>query len=194
MTVAAANIDVGGRPLMSAVVIPNSTEVDQPPPAPTHPDGHPYRFELIYAGGRLRGYADQPAALVEALSGQPGYPELDDPARYGVRLRAAVDAQVRLQAELNETHGLEGCTPEEAEVLTGARDVPPQLTEWSSGVPLVLVDGFYEPEGDLPRPTSTVADVADPPNLVWLRTSSDLELLESLHQAGYLQLHETSRG
>jgi hypothetical protein len=193
MTVAAVNIDVGGRPLMSAVVIPNSTEVDQPPPAPTRPDGHPYRFELIYAGGRLRGYADHPAHLVEVLTGEVGYPELDDPGRYQVRLRCAVDAQVRLQAELNDEHGLEGCTPAEVEVLVGARDVPPQLEVWGSGVPLVLVDDFYAPQGDLPRPTSTLADVEQPPNLVWLRAGSDLELLESLHQAGHLQLHETTR-
>jgi hypothetical protein len=178
---------------MSAVVIPNSSAADQPPPAPTHPDGHLYRFELIYAGGRLRGYADQPAQLVEALSGVEGYPELDDAGRYGVRLRCAVDAQVRLQAELNAEHGLDGCTPEELEVLVGARDVPPQLTEWGAGVPLVLVEGFYQPEGDLPRPTSTVADVQAPPNLVWLEVDTDLGLLESLHQAGYLQLHETTR-
>jgi hypothetical protein len=180
---------------MSAVVIPNSTAAGPPPPAPTHPDdGHPYRFELIYAGGRLRAYADHPAELVEVLTGQPGYPELDDPARYGVRLRAAVDAQVRLQAELNDEHGLDGCTPTERALLLGARDVPPQLEEWGAGVPLVLVDGFYQPQGDLPRPTSTLADVDQPPNLVWLRVGDDLELLESLHHAGYLQLHESTRG
>jgi hypothetical protein len=193
MTAAAFTIEVEGRPLMSAVVIANSSEADPPPPAPAHPDGRPYRFELIYAGGRLRAYADQPAALVEALSGQAGYTELDDAGRYRVRLRAAVDAQVRLQAELNDEHGLDGCTEAEVEVLAGARDVPPQPAEWGAGVPLALVEDFYAPQGDLPRPTSTVADVEQPPNLVWLRATDDLGLLESLHQAGHLQLHETNR-
>jgi hypothetical protein len=179
---------------MSAVVIANTTAANPPPPPPRHPDGSPYRFELIYAGGRLRGYADQPAALIEALTGVDGYPDLDQADRYAVRLRAAVDAQVRLQAQLNQDDGLEGCTPGERAVLLGARDTPPVVAEWACGVPLVLVDGFYQPQGDLPPPVSALADVAEPPNLVWLRVGTDLELLESLHRAGHLTLHETTRG
>lgn len=191
MTAEAVTIEVEGRRVMSAVVIANTSAADSPPPAPTGPGGRPYRFELIYAGGRLRAFADQPADLVEALAGEPGYQQLDEAGRYGVRLRTAVDAQVRLQAELNDTQGTGGCTPAEVEVLTGARDVPPQLAEWGAGVPLVLVDDFYAPQGELPRPVSTLADVQEPPNLVWLRADSDLGLLESLHQAGHLQLNET---
>lgn len=178
---------------MPAVVIANTSAADPPPPPPRRPDGSRYRFELIYAGGRLRGYADQPDQLIAALVGESGYPELGEADRYAVRLRAAVDAQVRLQADLNQADGLDGCSAEELVVLLGGRDTPPQLTEWGAGVPLVLVDGFYQPDGDLPRPVSTMADVAEPPNLVWLRVASDLDLLESLHQAGYLHLHETTQ-
>jgi hypothetical protein len=106
-----------------AVTIRNTAATEPPPAAPTD-DGRPYRFEMIYAGGTYRGYADDPAELIGMLV--PGYAELGtDAERAEARVRLAMDLQVRLQA---------------------------QLAVGGEPVPAVLVSAFYEPAGPSPRP------------------------------------------
>jgi hypothetical protein len=177
---------------MAAEVIDNTSSAQPPPTAPPRPGGGRYRYELIYAGGAARAYADTAGELVAELLADPAYPTRGELDAYAARLRFAVAAQVRLQAELVAEAGLDGCTLEERAVLLGPRDVPPRVTEWGCRVPLVLVDGFYAPETELPRPVSALADVAEPPNLVWLEAGSDLELLTSLHRGGILSLHHAT--
>ncbi|MEV0203062.1 hypothetical protein [Nonomuraea sp. NPDC050691] len=164
-----------------AVVIRNTSVADRPPLAPAKGDGSLYRYEMIFAGGSLRAYADDPAELVAAF--HPGYDTLETPEqRHEARLRAALDAQVRIQAELAADDPLEACSPEERAVLLGGRHVPPAPEEWTAPVPLVLVTSFYEPEGSLPRPRG-------PEELqVWLDPTDDWTLLSTLHAAGAIHV------
>ncbi|MFB4289865.1 hypothetical protein ACBI99_19650 [Nonomuraea sp. ATR24] len=164
-----------------SVIIANPSSAEPPPAAPAGPDGLPYRFEMIHAGGRLRGYAGEPAELVAMLV--PGYAELPgEDGRAAARVRLALDLQVRLQAELAAGR-LGACTAEERAVLLGPRHEPPAPARWTAPVPLVLVAAFYEPAGPLPRPSG-------PAGLqVWLDPADDWTLLTSLHTAGLITVN-----
>lgn len=163
------------------VDLKNSTGSREPPTAPVRPDGTPYRFEMIHAGGRRRCYADTHLELVAVLI--PGYDELDGLGRSRARLRYCVDVQVRLQAALATPELLDACTAEQRAVVLCGRDVPPSLAVWSAQVPLVLVTAFYVPIGPRPQPEAEGAG-----ELVWLDPASDSALLTSLHVAGVVDL------
>jgi hypothetical protein len=151
---------------------------------PTRPDGTLYRFELIYDGGRWRGYADTTDELAAAII--PGYPDLDPARQSEARLAYAVRTQVVLQAQLNVDIGLDGCREEEKELLLGDRSVPPAPDVWTAPVPLVLVTSFYAPAGDLAAPVGA----GGPPNLVWIDPTSADTLIRSLSRAGAVRLNQ----
>ena len=152
------------------------------------PDGTPYRFEMIFDGFGYRAYADTPAELCEVLI--EGYGALpDDRARYKARIVSAVTHQVHLQAELNAQGDLETCTDAEREVLLGPRHLQPRVASWEAAIPLILVDVYYEPIGELPRPVATPAtQVGGYPSVVWLSPATEKTYLRSLAQAGVIVL------
>lgn len=155
---------------------------------PTRPDGTFYRYEMICDGGWSRLYDDSVVGLMTHLV--PGYTRYDDDQRLAARIRHAVDAQVALQARLNVFFAATPRNNQEQDVLNGPRHVQPNVSEWNCEVPLVLVDAFYEPYANAPRPVSGIADVAMPPNLWWLRPADgDLEYLRSLHETSVIDLH-----
>lgn len=164
-----------------AVSIRNSSAGENPPAAPTHEDGRPYRYEMIYAGGARRAYADDAVALVDMLT--PGYSSLADAdERDTARLRLALDHQVSLQAEVAVGGALDACTDEQRAVILGGREIPPSPARWDAPVPLVLITAFYEPVGELARPDGP------PERQIWLDPSDDWTLLKSLHVAGIIHL------
>lgn len=165
---------------MTMIRLRNSRGWAQTDP-PRQPDGALYRFELIYDGGKWRGYANTTDDLLDALL--PGYTDLDEAARAAARLSHAVQTQVVLQANLVASIGLDGVGEGDTAVLLGARDVPPTPASWSAPVLLVLVTTFYQPIGAHPVPT------AEPDALIWLDPSTPGTLLQSLHYAGVVQLH-----
>ncbi|MGW0802530.1 hypothetical protein [Nonomuraea sp. NPDC002799] len=161
-----------------AVTIRN-TSAAEPPPAAPDKDGRLYGFEMIYADGTFRGYADEPAELIGMLV--PGYVALaTDEERAMARIQLALDLQVRLQARLAAGPELDACGEAERAVLLGGRHEPPAPVRWEAPVPLVLVSAFYEPAGPLPRPSG-------PAELqVWLDPADEWTLLTSLHAAGLI--------
>ncbi|MEV0402858.1 hypothetical protein [Actinoallomurus sp. NPDC050550] len=168
-----------------AVSIRNTSAAGAPPVAPTRADGRPYAYEMIYAGGTRRGYADEVVELVGMLI--PDYTATaNDDERTAARLRLALDVQVRLQAQLAVGGAMHDCTPEERSVILSRRDVPPSPARWDAPVPLVLITSFYEPVGSLARPEGP----AD--RQIWLDPSTDWTLLTSLHAAG--AIHVGARG
>ncbi|MEV4115792.1 hypothetical protein [Nonomuraea sp. NPDC049695] len=161
------------------VILRNTSAMESPPVAPRRGDGRPYIYEMIYAGGDYRGYADEPAELVGMLV--PGYDALaTDDERMTARVRLALDLQVRLQAQLAAGPHLDDCGEAERAVILGGRHEPPAPARWEAPVPLVLVSTFYEPAGALPRPSGP-ADLQ-----VWLDPADDWTLLTSLHGAGMI--------
>ena len=157
-------------------------------PVPTRPDGSFYRYEMICDGGWSRLYDDSAVNLLTHLI--PGYTRYNDDQRLAARIRHAVDCQVRLQARLNVFFAASPRDALEQHVLYGHRNTPPKVTEWNCQIPLVLVDAFYDPFSDLPKPYSGISDVAMPPNLWWLRPAEgELEYLRSLHETSVIDLH-----
>jgi hypothetical protein len=127
------------------------------------------------------------------LGGQPqieGYTELPDArARYKARIINAITQQVHLQAELNAQGDLEACTEAEREVLLGPRHIQPRVTSWNYEIPLVLVDVYYQPIGELPQPAAKPAARPDEhPDLIWLSPATEETYLRSLAEAGVIDL------
>ena len=169
------------------IIVRNPSQRSAPPVPPARPDGTLYRYELLFADASRRAYADTPAQLLDALI--PGYAQHDPAAQLQARITFAVTAQVTLQARINHEVGLDGCTDHEVRLLQGPRHEPPTPGVWRAPVPLVLVDSFYQPASDLPRP-----EAADAGELVWLEPASEYALLRSLHEAGLVQLAEHRAG
>ena len=182
---------------MSVEVVDNRTEVTEAPNAPTKEGGGQYRYEMMVDAGKRRVYGDTPEELLQYFI--PGYQLLtDEVERTTARLLYAVTVQVALQALFQS--GMEvrmGLTPTPAEraILEAPRDVPPQVTEWESEIPLVLVSSYYQPDGELLRPTGLLGEPGydEPYNLIWLDPSGDMPFLVSLHQAGWLNLAENNK-
>lgn len=177
---------------MSAVVVSNTTEEDDVPvDVPVKDDGSPYRFEMLFNGLVDRAYADTAEDLLACMI--PRYTTMNPGERLAARLQHATRTQVTVQADINWNHrNLVGCTPEEQVVLSSSRATPPEVREWSSEVPIVLIDVYYQPIGTLPHPISAVADVKDPPNIFWLRVEDEYEYLVSLGTVGFIDLHAHS--
>lgn len=154
---------------------------------PTTADGTLLAYELIYAGGTRRVYADALDAFMDVLL--PGYDTWDEQRRWEQRLHLAVRAQVVVQAEANTHDTFRLVPPDKQAVLQGTRHEPPSPVSWSQPIPLVLVASFYAPAGKIPRP---VREQGMEPNLIWIDPSDETSLLESLHDTGYLTLN-TSR-
>lgn len=157
-----------------------NTAGDTAPQPPTHPNGRPYRFEMIIEDGRWRVYADEPDDLVAELI--DGYRQLLSPVdRAEARIRYAVGVQVALQAALVNEHGTDGCTEPEREVLLGDRAEPPTPPVWRAPVPLVLVAAFYQPVQPRPRPAAE-----EPGEIWWIDPADNWTLLRDLHRYGVI--------
>jgi hypothetical protein len=160
---------------------------------PRRADGQPYRFELVT--GAVRVYDDTADGLLEALipnrtADGMRYADADPATRLEMRVAFAVVVQVDLQAVLVTHFDLDAeCGVWEKSTLLGSRDAQPAVDEWACDVPLVLVDYFYAPYTDVPRPTGPVP-VADTDNLIWLSPEDPYDLLQSLHDAGAVTLYE----
>jgi hypothetical protein len=155
---------------------------------PTRPDGSYYRYEMLCDGGWTRLYDDSVTALIAYLI--PGYETQDEQQRLTSRVRHAVDMQVRMQAQLGVLFSASERTADEERILTAPRHIAPVVDQWTSDIPLVLVDIFYQPYTDTPRPSSGMFDVNSADNMWWLRPAEgDLEYLRSLHEASLIDLN-----
>lgn len=174
---------------MTAVVVANTFGTGDPPSnIPLRHDNTPYRYEMIFDGGKSRAYADTADELLGVLI--TGYETMSQDQQLVARIEHAVRTQATLQARINAAHDLSQCSPDELVVLRGHRNTPPEVEVWTCPVPLVLVDVFYKPIGNLPRPSSGIVDVEQPPNLLWLSPTEPYDFLVSLHEAEVIILNE----
>jgi hypothetical protein len=159
------------------------------PEVPVKADGSYFRFELIHDGGKYRSYADSAGELCAALI--EGYPAGNAQEAAAARIRYAVSSQVSLQASIDAEENLSSCTTAERELLLGSRHVPPEPDVWEADVPLVLVDTYYRPLGELPRPEGRPRGGSGPDsNLIWLSPATEESLVRSLAEAGVVVLSE----
>lgn len=169
------------------VIVTNPAEAAGEVEAPLRDGTDPYRFEMVYDDGNYRAYADTADGLLVALI--DGYADMSEQDRLTARVHLAVRTQTTVQAVLNAHYGLDQVTPDEYVLLSASRATPPAPARWDCQVPLVLVDVFYVPTGDLPRPL-TEQDVEAPDNLVWLSPTDPLDFVYSLHRVGLVGLGE----
>jgi len=168
-------------------IVKNVTEIYQPPEPPRKEDGSQFEFEMLADGGNSRVYADTPEELLGYLI--PGYEALDGVEHLTSRILFANTAAVALQAYAVSEADVE-LPEEERRTLEAPRDVPPQVAVWESEVPLVLVTTYYQPQGDLPRPTGRALGIGEEGgNLIWLDPIGETELIFSLAQAGWVGLN-----
>jgi hypothetical protein len=156
-------------------------------PPPRRPDGNLHRFELTDVMGRWRAYADEPGSLVGVLISD--YAGLGGVERLAARISLAVHVRMMAQERAVTPDGLAGCTAEQLAVLAAGEEQTPWAGRWSAPVPLVLVEGFYEPVGDLPRPVAV-----SPGEIIWIDPRDDAALLRSLHHVGWVVLAERPEG
>lgn len=187
---------------MSTQVIRNSRGNDEPPQSPLHEDGTRYPFAMQFDGGKFIGYADTPAELLGMLI--EGYEDLEHAEQQTARIRLAVKVQVAVQAVVNSSADpavWDALSGTEKDVLNGPRfEQPHGWAEpddemgdvWDSEIPLVLVETGYAPYTDIDRPISGIADVLNPPNIVWLRPVDEMEFLTSIADAEYVELFEAT--
>lgn len=187
---------------MGAQIVRNPrAAAEQEPEVPLHADGSRYPFRMVYDRGERIGYADTPVDLMDLLI--PGYAALNEQDQAVARIRHAVRVQVALQAEINANVDPEewaALSDVERKVLNGPRfEQPIGWSEdaefgdvWESEIPLILVETGYEPWLARPKPVSGIADVINPPNIVWLRPQDEWEFLQSLSLAGDIVLQEST--
>ena len=188
---------------MSTEVIRNSRQGEESPASPVHEDGTRYPFAMYFDGDKYIGYADTPPELLALLI--EGYADLDVQDAQVARIRLAINAQVAVQARINAdamaVPGVwEALTEVEQSILNGPRfeqphgwgDAEGMGDVWDAEVVLVLVEAGYAPYVEVDKPISGIADVLNPPNLLWLRPVDEWEFLDSLASAGYIQLFEST--
>lgn len=151
---------------------------------PHHADQTLHKYEMVYAGGTRRVYADTEEALVGVLV--DGYQTMTELERWNARLHYMIRAQVIAQAVLNADDAFASIAPAQQVVLQGPRHTPPVVATWTERVPLILVATFYKPAGTNPRP---VREQGMEPNVIWVDPSDDATFLASLHDIGVVSLH-----
>lgn len=183
--------------LMGVEVHPVPAEGEPDLPTPLNGDGEPFLYCMIFNADTVMAFSDSATALVDLLiDGYLEIPEPDVVEQATQRTMFAVGAQVRTQAAIVARANLSLATPEERTMLGGSRDTPPELTVWECPIPLVLVDAFYEPYSNSPRPVGRPRTGGErDSNIIWLSFVDEVEFLYGLHRAGEIQLatHDGSR-
>ncbi|MGV8847032.1 hypothetical protein [Tessaracoccus sp.] len=156
---------------------------------PMRADGSPYRFEMRFSGDTRRVFADTVEDLLNTLS--PNYAKQSPAGQLASRLHLAVQAQTKVQSWIAfDLLPTVTATPNEQAVLLGHRNTPPDPDQWNCPIPLLLVDVYYRPLGELLAPLTPDGDVAEPANVWWIRPTDPFEFLISLHNIGFIALAE----
>lgn len=182
---------------MTANVIPNRIRLrDSVAPAMSIKDsGEPYSYRMFFDNNSRIADADSLDDLVDVIL--PGYLMASEEDQSKMRLDYAIGREIDFR-----THVLSRMSPGEfsdlldwereyllstyATTLTweDENDTFPRV--WSSDVPLVLINAFYAPYGEVTRPLSKYGDFDLTPNTLWFNVESDISFLDSLMRMGII--------
>lgn len=175
-------------------VIPNTRAGEKPPAPALKSDNSLFKFRMHFNGFSKIAFADNYIDLCEAL--MPGYTALAEDERLSARLAILLDVQVHLRSNILVTvvqkkHDLKEweyavLASEDRAPHGWSGDNEESVDFWSASVPLVLLDADYAPYADVLPPVSSIADVENPPNIIWLRCSSEEAFINSLERAGVI--------
>jgi hypothetical protein len=150
-------------------------------PVPTKSDGSYYQYELIDSAAWARVYSDDIKELMEYL-----IPEYT--GEYTQRLNHAISMQVKIQAQILSYYLDADVTDEEYSILVGPRHIQPEIKLWTSQVPLILIDSFYEPYTNTTPPVGNFIEKND--NILWIEVAkSESTYLKSLDYLGLFQFN-----
>ena len=80
-------------------------------------------------------------------------------------------------------------SPEQEAIPLADLNKMPDIQRWDPPVPLVLLEGMYRPYTDrLPPISGADGDVQDPANIIWLRNAHPADYVQSLTDAGIIDL------
>jgi hypothetical protein len=160
---------------------------------PRKPDGSNYEYAVI-VGDTMR-LADTYTALVGAII--DGYDDIADDdndaamsARYHHARSFAAVLQAGYNGQADDQGALAECDAAQVDALFADKvnaysaDVFGSL-DWDAPVPLVLIDGDYEPFTGLPAPTG---------NIAWINAVEEQAFVNSLHDLGAIQLLTAAQG
>jgi hypothetical protein len=138
----------------------------------------------------MRGYADDVGDLLEAVCGS-AYADGDDQERAVLRAVLSMELAAQLQVSIvaGDPDLYNALSDDEQAAVDHPRTEACPLTEWTSELPLVLSDIHYSPHTALAPVRSGLADVADPPNILWLRPAEEWGFLTSLQRAAIIAVH-----
>lgn len=173
---------------------------DSRAPAPKlREDGTNYPYRMFFDENARIVDADTLGELIEQLI--PGYLEFSEGEKSVVRKqyaeRVAFHLRVSVLGELTaeeeeklsdwEWNVLSSDEPIKDVYPLGSVDDPDdEIKFWSSDVPLVLVEEDYHPFTDVLPPVSSFGDAKYVSNLIWVRSSTEEALLDSLNHVGLI--------
>lgn len=193
---------------MTAVLTSNNRSArDNVAPAPaTKEDGSGYAWRMFFDNGQRIADADTLPEIIDVLI--PGYAEFTTfDEKFTARFELAKRVQMLARSSILSTLSnevLENVKDWEYGILAWDKfddpygwgdgslepnvDYDPNVLDvWSSDVPLVLINTFYQPFTDIATPLSPYGEISGlVKNLIWLKPSDELEFLRSLSRIGYI--------
>lgn len=158
------------------------------PVVPLQEDGSNFEYMMYFNGHERIAYANTIREMIEVLV--PQYLGSDEASQQRMRTSYATSVAVWTQALILAEIADTDLSDEERSIVYAKRNEKPQpvIRDWSSDVPVVVVEDNYEPYTTTPKPTSTQGALGEAENIIFMRTHSEKDFLYSLHEAGYIRL------
>lgn len=182
---------------MTRVLLANNrASRDTVAPAPSvDENGLAYPWRMFFNGGSEIVDASDLDELVDVLI--PGYLDLDTAGRMEARVKYAQGLILRLKASVlvslsnEDREALEDWELEFLEadptVVTWEKEDDETIRVWKSDLPVMLIDVYYAPYTDTPRPISKHGDFDTTANVVFFKAIDDESFLTTLRNLGQIE-------
>lgn len=183
---------------MGISIVPNNKRGrdNTPPPSTLNENGEPYRWRMFFDNNSQVADADTRADLINVFI--PGYvnatsfkEQFEMLIDYATSLELQFRVNVLSQATKAELEDLEDWEREYLyspyiETLTWEDPEAEVPQVWKSALPVFLVNTFYEPYTDIPRPLSKDGDYDETSNVFWFNANGEEDFLDSLERTGQI--------
>lgn len=187
---------------MTRVLLANNrASRDTVAPAPSiDENGLAFEWRMFFNNNSEIADASSLEELVDVFI--PGYLELGVAERVEARVKYARGLILRLKTSIlvsltpEDREGLEpwelAFLEADPEVITWEKDDDETIKVWKSDFPVMLIDVFYSPYTDTPRPISKHGDFDSSENLVFFKAIDDKSFLDSLKNLGMIEFGHPS--
>ena len=187
---------------MTRVLLANNrASRDTVAPAPSiDENGLAFEWRMFFNNNSEIADASSLEELVDVFI--PGYLDMEVAERVEARVKYARGLILRLKTSILvslTTEDREGLEPWELafleadpEVITWEKEDDETIKVWKSDFPVMLIDVFYSPYTDTPRPISKHGDFDATENLVFFKAIDDQAFLTSLKNLGLIEFGHPS--